>query len=126
MKLVSRTNKSLTDYNTMGKARGSFQPKFVCCLPWWTLNPAGFSNGGMHCGKYVCEPSNIRWRYVYSAPVLLDSKVFWKFVVTMLLKTKSPLIVTKQLMLFFAPKSINSLFHQIFWWTVYVYNCWPS
>jgi len=37
-----------------GKARRSFEPIFICCLPGQTLNPAGISQGGMHCGKYGC------------------------------------------------------------------------
>ena len=42
--------------------------------------------------------------YVCSAPVLTGCNVFWIFVVTMLQNTKSLLIVTKQLVLFFAKK----------------------
>jgi len=42
--------------------------------------------------------------YVCSAPVLVGCNVSWIFVVTMLLKTKLLLIVTEQLVLFFAPK----------------------
>jgi len=41
---------------------------------------------------------------------------------TMLLNTKSLLIATKQLVFFFAQKSINSLLHQMFFWMLYVYN----
>jgi len=76
----------------------------------------------MHCGKCSCESSNICWWYVCSAPGLVDPNVFWVFVVTMLLNTKSSLIVTKWLVFFFAPQSINSLFHQMFFWTMCVYN----
>ena len=46
---------------------------------------------------------------VCSAPVLIGCNVFWIFVVTMLLNTKSLLIVTKQLVFFFAQKRINNL-----------------
>jgi len=53
-------------------------------------------------------------KYVCSDPVLVDSNVFWISVVTMRLNTKSPLIVTKQLVLFVAPKIINKLLHQMF------------
>jgi len=42
--------------------------------------------------------------YVCSAPVLVNSNVFWIFVVPMLSNTKSPLIVTKQLVFFFPKK----------------------
>jgi len=42
--------------------------------------------------------------YVYSSPVLVGCNVFWIFVVTMLLNTKSLLIATKQLVLIFAQK----------------------
>ena len=52
----------------------------------------------------------------------LDSNVFWIFVVTMLLITKLPLVVTKPLVFFSAPKSINSLLHLMFFWTVHVSN----
>jgi len=43
---------------------------------------------------------------VCSAPVLVDSNVFWIFVVAMLVNANLPLIVTKQLvfMFFFPPK----------------------
>ena len=54
------------------------------------------------------------WLYVCSAPVLVGCNVFWIFVVTMLRNTKSLLIVTKQLVFFFAQKSINNLPHQMF------------
>jgi len=52
--------------------------------------------------------------YVCSAPVLMGCNVFWIFVVTMLLNMKSFLIVTKQLVFFFAQKSVNNLPHQMF------------
>jgi len=42
--------------------------------------------------------------YVCSAPVLVGGNVFWIFVVIMLLNTKSFLIVTKQMVFFFAQK----------------------
>jgi len=48
--------------------------------------------------------------------------IFWISVVTMLLNTKLPSIVTKQLAFFFAPKSTNNLFHQMFYWMVCAYN----
>jgi len=38
--------------------------------------------------------------------------------VTMLLNTKLPLLVTKQLVLFFAPKVMNNLLHQMLFYTV--------
>jgi len=64
--------------------------------------------------------------YVCSAPVLVGCNVFWIFVVTVLLNTKSLLIVTKQLVFFFAQKSINNLLHQMFfkWCTCTIF--WPS
>jgi len=40
----------------------------------------------------------------------------------MLLNTKLPLIVTKQLVFFLGPKIINNLLPQMFFWIVYVYN----
>ena len=49
------TNYSSPYCNQCGKARGSSEPILICCLPGWTLNPAGISQGGMHCGKYGCE-----------------------------------------------------------------------
>ena len=56
--------------------------------------------------------------------VLEGYNAFWIFVVTMLmlLNMKSLLIATKQLVFFFALKSINNLLHQMFFWTVYMYN----
>ena len=50
---------------------------------------------------------------VCSPPVLVDSNVFWIFVVIMLLNTKSTLIVTKRLVFLFVQKSINNLLHLI-------------
>jgi len=52
--------------------------------------------------------------YVCSAPVLVGCNDFWISVVTMLLNTKSLLIVTKQLVFFLAQKSINNLPQQMF------------
>jgi len=61
--------------------------------------------------------------YVYSSPVLVGCNVFWIFVMTkMLLKTKSLLIATKQLVFFFAQKSVNNQLHQMYFYTVHVYN----
>jgi len=41
--------------------------------------------------------------------VLVDSKIFWIFVVMMLLNTKLSLIVTKQLVFYFAQKIMKYL-----------------
>ena len=54
--------------NQRGKARGSSEPILICCLPGWTLNPAGISQGGMHCGKHGCESSNVCWWYICVQP----------------------------------------------------------
>ena len=75
-----------------GKARGSYEPILIFSLPWWILRTAGFSQSRMHYGKYGCES-------------VVEFNVFWIFVVTVLLFTKSPLIVTKQLVFFFAQTS---------------------
>ena len=64
------------------------------------------------------------WR---ESPKLWEGwNVFWIFVVTMMLNTKSLLIATKYLVFFFAQKSINNLLHQMFFCTVCVCNVWPS
>jgi len=52
--------------------------------------------------------------YVRSAPVLVDSNVFWIFVVTMLLNTKSPCIVTKQLVFFLATELWTTCYMNFF------------
>ena len=69
----------------------------------------------MHCGKYGCESSNVCWWYMcvqqkrtQRTTVLVGCNVFWIFVATMLLNTKSLLTVTKQLVFFFAQKSITT------------------
>ena len=49
--------------NQWGKARGSHEPIRICCLPGWTLNPAGLNQDGMHFWKYSCESSNVCWWY---------------------------------------------------------------
>jgi len=55
--------------NQWGKARWSSEPTLICCLPGWTLNPAGISQSGMHCGKYDCESSNVCWWYMCVQPI---------------------------------------------------------
>ena len=65
--------------NQWGKARESSEPIFICSLPWWTLNPAGISQGGMHCGKCGCESSNVYWWHtlVWPQPCLGVSSPSW-------------------------------------------------
>ena len=74
-----------------------------------------------------CPPSLRPWMiYVCSAPLLVDCNAFWIFVVAMLLNTKSCLIVAKHLVIIFAPKSINNLFHQMFSECCTCTILWPS
>jgi len=54
--------------NQWSKAKGSYEPIFICCLPSWTLRPAGFSQSGMHYGNYICELSNLCWWYMCVQP----------------------------------------------------------
>jgi len=65
---------------------------------------------------------------VCSAPVLVACSVFWIFVVTMLLNTKSLLIATKQLVFIFVQKSIRNLLHQMFskWCTCTFLTKWNT
>ena len=67
--------------NHWGKARGSPELILICCLPGWILNPAGISQGGMHCGKYGCESSNVCWWYMCVQPqyswAAMSSEYLW-------------------------------------------------
>ena len=79
----------------------------------------------MQCGKYGCDSSNVCWWYMCSAPVLVDSRVFWTFV-NMLLNTTSLLFATKQLVLFLPPKIWTTCPIKCFseWCPVTIF--WPS
>jgi len=104
--------------NQWDKATGSSEPILICCLPGWTLNPAGISQGRMHCGKYGCESSNVWWWYMCVHPsvnglqcllnICGDYAAEHEITFNCNKNMKSLLIATKQLLLFFAQKSITT------------------
>jgi len=67
------------------KARGSSESIFICCLPWWTHRPAGFSQGGMYCEKYGCE-SFIMWCLLM---ICQGSHAVWKSLIEKVLNCEN-------------------------------------
>jgi len=100
--------------------------KFHCCyVPWHCWRTRYTTAHMLHNittwhGCIVC--SMILYLFAIYNLALEDSSVFWIFVLMMLLKTNTLLIARKLLVHFLGRKTINNLFHRMFFWVVYKYD----